>query len=100
MDDNKKDVKPEAATAADEGVLTPKMIKGIVVTREGTYQVTVELNDMQHQLIFETGLAMLLAMGTASGVPLTSMVKVSDAEPAEDEHDISVFIDSGSKTIN
>lgn len=95
-DDNKKDVKPEV----EDGTLVPKMIKGIVVTREGTYQVTVELNDMQHQLIFETGLAMLLAMGTASGVPLTSMVKVSDAEPAEDEHDISVFIDSGSKTIN
>lgn len=72
------------------------MIKGIAQTSEGTYQVTVELNDIQHQLIFETGLAMLLAMGTASGVPL-SVVKVADLEPAEDEP-VSVFVDSESKT--
>lgn len=58
-------------------------VKGIVHTKEGKYEVTVELNSEQHQFIFQAGLGFLLSAGA---LPITT-VDAKTVIYQEDEDD-------------
>lgn len=77
-------------TVVNEEAMEPQMIKAVAKTPSGTYQVSLELNSIQHQLILETGLALLLASGAMAGAPILMKIPVEQVDDSNDEASIIV----------